>query len=176
MNILKKFILGMTITTGVVFSIGATQASAENLYIVKSGDTLSAIAQQFGGGEELIHAIAKENQLSDIHKIFVGQELTIVSEKIIEEKSTVSESTIKEEQSANVLTTSEAKEWIAEKESNGSYEARNGRYIGRYQLDATYLGGDYSIENQERVANNYVSQRYGSWEGAKAFWLANGWY
>ena len=28
----------------------------------------------------------------------------------------------------------EAKEWIAQKESGGSYTATNGRYIGRYQL------------------------------------------
>lgn len=166
----------MTMTTGVVFSIGATQVSAESLYVVKNGDTLSAIAQQFGGGEDLIHTIAKENQLNNIHKIFVGQELVITSEKIVGEVASTPTNEVEKEQTANTLVTSEAKEWIAEKESNGSYEARNGRYIGRYQLDATYLNGDYSVENQERVANNYVTQRYGSWEGAKAFWLANGWY
>lgn len=35
---------------------------------------------------------------------------------------------------------------------------------------------DYSPENQERVADSYVAERYGSWSAAKAFWLANGWY
>ena len=69
-----------------------------------------------------------------------------------------------------------AKEWIAQKESGGSYDAQNGIYIGRYQLTNTYLNGDYSIENQERVADAYVASRYGSWSAAKAFWLANGWY
>lgn len=69
-----------------------------------------------------------------------------------------------------------AKEWIAQRESGGSYNARNQRYIGRYQLDSSYLNGDYSPANQERVANNYVAGRYGSWLNAKAFWQAHGWY
>ena len=70
----------------------------------------------------------------------------------------------------------EAKEWIAQKESGGSYTATNGRYIGRYQLTDSYLNGDYSAENQERVADAYVAGRYGSWTEAKNFWLNNGWY
>ena len=35
-----------------------------------------------------------------------------------------------------------AKAWIAGRESGGSYSARNGQYIGKYQLSASYLGGD----------------------------------
>ena len=70
----------------------------------------------------------------------------------------------------------EAKEWIAQKESGGSYTATNGRYIGRYQLTDSYLNGDYSAENQERVADAYVAGRYGSWTAAKNFWLNNCWY
>ena len=69
----------------------------------------------------------------------------------------------------------EAKEWIAQKESGGSYTATNGRYIGRYQLTDSYLNGDYSAENQERVADAYVAGRYGSWTADKNFWLNNGW-
>ena len=69
-----------------------------------------------------------------------------------------------------------AKAWIASRESGGSYSAQNGQYIGKYQLSAAYLNGDYSAANQERVANNYVAGRYGSWAAAKQFWLANGWY
>ena len=69
-----------------------------------------------------------------------------------------------------------AKAWIAGRESGGSYSARNGQYIGKYQLSASYLGGDYSAANQERVADNYVKSRYGSWTGAQKFWQSNGWY
>ncbi|HGF7625897.1 TPA: LysM peptidoglycan-binding domain-containing protein [Enterococcus faecium] len=80
------------------------------------------------------------------------------------------------ETAATPASTSSVKEWIAQKESSGSYTATNGRYIGRYQLDSSYLNGDYSAANQERVAEQYVTSRYGSWEAAKAFWEANGWY
>jgi hypothetical protein len=71
---------------------------------------------------------------------------------------------------------SSAKAWIANRESNGSYSVQNGQYIGKYQLSSSYLNGDYSAANQERVADNYVASRYGSWAAAKQFWQANGWY
>lgn len=69
-----------------------------------------------------------------------------------------------------------AKEWIAQRESGGDYNATNGRYIGRYQLDSSYLDGDYSEENQEAAASRYIEDRYGSWSAAKEHWEANGWY
>ncbi|WP_251548220.1 aggregation-promoting factor [Limosilactobacillus caecicola] len=69
-----------------------------------------------------------------------------------------------------------AKAWIAARESGGSYTATNGQYIGKYQLSASYLNGDYSAENQERVADQYVASRYGSWTAAQAFWQSHGWY
>lgn len=69
-----------------------------------------------------------------------------------------------------------AKAWIASRESGGSYSASNGQYVGKYQLSASYLNGDYSAANQEKVADNYVKSRYGSWSAAKSFWQANGWY
>lgn len=69
-----------------------------------------------------------------------------------------------------------AKAWIANKESGGSYTATNGQYIGKYQLSASYLNGDYSAANQERVANQYVTSRYGSWVAAQQFWQPHGWY
>ncbi|KIO96962.1 LysM peptidoglycan-binding domain-containing protein [Levilactobacillus brevis] len=72
--------------------------------------------------------------------------------------------------------TSSAKSWIANKESGGSYTASNGNYYGKYQLTKSLLNGDYSAANQEKVANSYVSSRYGSWAAAKSFWQANGGY
>lgn len=74
------------------------------------------------------------------------------------------------------ISESSAKEEIARRESGGNYNARNGKYIGRYQLSSNYLNGDHSPENQERVANQYVAGRYGSWQNALNFWNANGWY
>ncbi|MCI1552881.1 MAG: LysM peptidoglycan-binding domain-containing protein [Levilactobacillus sp.] len=78
--------------------------------------------------------------------------------------------------STSTSDSSSAKAWIANKESGGSYTASNGNYYGKYQLSKSYLNGDYSAANQEKVADAYVSSRYGSWAAAKAFWQANGWY
>ena len=65
---------------------------------------------------------------------------------------------------------------IAQAESGNSYTARNGQYIGKYQLSASYLHGDYSPANQERVARQYAISRYGSIGAAAAFHQAHGWW
>ena len=110
------------------------------------------------------------------------EETTEVAEEVAPVASTpaAEETVAAAETSAPAATVSgseaEAKEWIAQKESGGSYTATNGQYIGRYQLTDSYLNGDYSAENQERVADAYVAGRYGSWSAAKNFWLNNGWY
>lgn len=94
--------------------------------------------------------------------------------------SSYSASTTSSSTSASTSTSSSseeaAKAWIASKESGGSYTASNGNYYGKYQLSLSYLNGDTSAANQEKVANSYVQSRYGSWTAAKAFWQANGWY
>ncbi|WP_394268472.1 SH3 domain-containing protein [Anaerococcus nagyae] len=71
-----------------------------------------------------------------------------------------------------------AKEWIAQRESGGSYTAYNaaGGYYGRYQLNPSLVRYGASPAEQEAAADNYVAQRYGSWERAQQFWAANGWY
>ena len=115
------------------------------------------------------------------------EETPVVAETVVEEttyeetyEAPASAPAAAESYSAPAATVSgseaEAKEWIAQKESGGSYTATNGRYIGRYQLTDSYLNGDYSAENQERVADAYVAGRFGSWTAAKNFWLNNGWY
>lgn len=92
--------------------------------------------------------------------------------------STTSSSTSASTSTSTSSSSSEeaAKAWIAGKESGGSYTASNGNYYGKYQLSLSYLNGDTSAANQEKVANSYVQSRYGSWTAAKAFWQANGWY
>lgn len=71
-----------------------------------------------------------------------------------------------------------AKEWIAYKESRGDYNARSAtsKYVGRYQLDKSYLNGDYSPANQEKTVSIYVKNRYGSWQNAKRHHEKFGWY
>ena len=177
-------------------------AQETTTYTVKSGDTLSGIAEKYN---TTVEKLAEKNKIKDIHLIYVDQVLVIDGEAPATSTTTaeapvaapaatetttyeapaasvtVAEETVATtEASASTSTVSgseaEAKEWIAQKESGGSYTATNGRYIGRYQLTDSYLNGDYSAENQERVADAYVAGRYGSWTAAKNFWLNNGWY
>ena len=150
-------------------------ANAES-YTVKSGDTLSAIASSH---QTNVDKIAQKNKISNINLISVGQVLELdddVSEQVTVEKSDKAEQSTVNPSYGLSAEDAEAKEWIAQKESSGSYTAQNGQYYGRYQLIITYLNGDLSPENQEKTADAYVAGRYGSWSAAKNFWLANGWY
>ena len=180
-----------------------TFAQETKTYTVKAGDTLSEIA---GTHNTTVEKLAKLNNIKNVHLIYVDQVLVIEGEApATTEASTsvtpapaetaattetaVAAPAVVEETSAPVVEESAptpaatvsgseagAKEWIAQKESGGSYTATNGQYIGRYQLTDSYLNGDYSAANQERVADAYVAGRYGSWSAAKDFWLENGWY
>ena len=173
-----KRVIGLSLLSGMFIPV---LASAES-YTVKSGDTLSAIAKE---KNTTVDEIAKKNKISNVNLITVGQVLEIEDEK--EATNTAEQATTSKVDTTQATTTSSAsnglsaedaaaKEWIAQKESSGSYTAQNGQYYGRYQLTITYLNGDLSPENQEKVANQYVVNRYGSWSAAKNFWLTNGWY
>ena len=189
------------------FAPALASAQETVTYTVKSGDTLSEIAEKYNTTAE---KLAAKNNIKDIHLIYVDQVVviegtasTVAPAATTEETAPVATETVEEAPAAattyeapaapatpaapaaesNTAATStvsgseaEAKEWIAQKESGGSYTATNGQYIGRYQLTDSYLNGDYSAENQERVADAYVAGRYGSWTAAKNFWLNNGWY
>ena len=190
------------------FAPSLASAQETVTYTVKSGDTLSEIAEKYN---TTVEKLAAKNNIKDIHLIYVDQVLVIegtapstatataaastttyeapaaaeetaeeVTETTTYEAPAAPATPAAESSTAAASTVSgseaEAKEWIAQKESGGSYTATNGRYIGRYQLTDSYLNGDYSAENQERVADAYVAGRYGSWTAAKNFWLNNGWY
>lgn len=173
-----KRVIGLSLLSGMFIPV---LASAES-YTVKSGDTLSAIAKE---KNTTVDEIAKKNKISNVNLITVGQVLEIEDEK--EATNTAKQATTSKVDTTQATTTGSAsdglsaedaaaKEWIAQKESSGSYTAQNGQYYGRYQLSLSYLNGDLSEANQEKVANQYVVNRYGSWSAAKNFWLANGWY
>ena len=175
---MMKRIIGLSLLAGLFLPIVANADS----YTVKSGDTLSAIAKE---KNTTVDAIAKKNKVSNVNLISVGQVLEI--EDANTTQKTTEQATTSKTDTTQVTTTvsasdglsaedAAAKEWIAQKESSGSYTAQNGQYYGRYQLTITYLNGDLSPANQEKVANQYVVNRYGSWSAAKNFWLANGWY
>lgn len=187
-----------------VFAPSFVSAQESSTYTVKEGDTLSEIAETHNTTVEKlaennhidnIHLIYVGQELvidgpvapaatpaPTTYAAPAAQDETVsapVAETTeVEEETPAASAPVAEETVATTLSGSEAeaKEWIAQKESGGSYTATNGRYIGRYQLTDSYLNGDYSAENQERVADAYVAGRYGSWSAAKNFWLNNGWY
>ena len=177
-KIFVKRVIGLSLLSGMFIPVLASAESDTE----KSGDTLSAIAKE---KNTTVDAIAKKNKISNVNLITVGQVLEIEDEKATT-NTTEQAATSKANTTQTTTTVSAsdglsaedaaAKEWIAQKESSGSYTAQNGQYYGRYQLSLSYLNGDLSEANQEKVANQYVVNRYGSWSAAKNFWLANGWY
>ena len=187
-----------------VFAPSFVSAQESSTYTVKEGDTLSEIAETHNTTVEKlaennhinnIHLIYVGQELvidgpvapaatpaPATYAAPAAQDeavsATVAETTEVEEETPAESAPVAEETVASTVSGSEAeaKEWIAQKESGGSYTATNGRYIGRYQLTDSYLNGDYSAENQERVADAYVAGRYGSWTAAKNFWLNNGWY
>ncbi|MFR0610605.1 LysM peptidoglycan-binding domain-containing protein [Limosilactobacillus mucosae] len=195
---MKKNFKKITAALGAVaFGVAATAtvANADTLYTVQSGDTLSSISQKFANDNSLVQTLAQQNNIQDVNKIYVGQQLVIKTDGQATAAQTTAQpaaqaSTQSAAAQASQTTTNyasnytstaygseaDAKAWIAAHESGNNYGARNGQYIGKYQLSAAYLNGDYSPANQELVADRYVAGRYGSWANAKQHWLSNGWY
>ncbi len=182
----------------------ATTANADTTYTVQAGDTLSSISYKLGRNLDFVDQLAQNNNIADKNLIFVGQQLTIKDdgEVVVNDQNNqpTAVAQVQTQPAAQTTATAQsaasqapastqstytsavagsdaaAKAWIAARESGGSYTAQNGQYYGKYQLSSSYLNGDYSAANQERVADNYVASRYGSWTAAQQFWQGHGWY
>lgn len=192
--------VALSIACAAGFTVAGAAAANADTVTVKSGDTLSQIADE---NNTTVSSIQSLNSLQNIHLIFPGQKLVInanngdAAVSTQQSAQTTQQSAQTTQQAPQQQTTQQApqqqtmqttqqavassseqaaRDWIASRESGGSYTAQNGNYYGKYQLSSAYLGGDYSAENQERVANSYVLNRYGSWANAKSHWLQNGWY
>ncbi|WP_317759878.1 aggregation-promoting factor [Liquorilactobacillus mali] len=163
---------------------------------VKNGDTLWAIAKKY---ETSISNLAKGNNIANPDLIYVNQRINVSgssTETTATQKAQTAYGTTTSLTAGSVQGTSDstqsssgsgqtsnlsdsekiAQDYIVQHESGGDYSARNGKYIGKYQLDSSYLNGDYSAANQEKVAEKYVMQRYGSWTKAMEHWKENNWY
>ena len=176
--------VALSIACAAGFTVAGAAAANADTVTVKSGDTLSQIADE---NNTTVSSIQSLNSLQNIHLIFPGQKLVINANNGDAAVSTQqsAQTTQQASQQQTMQTTQQAvassseqaaRDWIASRESGGSYTAQNGNYYGKYQHSSAYLGGAYSAENQERVANSYVLNRYGSWANAKSHWLQNGWY
>ena len=189
-NMIKSIATFAAVSAGVLFA-GSQSASASTVkHTVVSGDTLNKLSAQYGVS---VQDLAQANKIQDINKIYVGEVFTISDDGQISVSdqsavaaapaqaatAPVAQAPVQQsDPAASSVSGSDAaaKDWIAGRESGGNYGAQNGQYVGKYQLSASYLNGDYSAANQERVADNYVTSRYGSWSGAQSFWQSHGWY
>ena len=194
--------VALSIACAAGFTVAGAAAANADTVMVKSGDTLSQIADE---NNTTVSSIQSLNSLQNIHLIFPGQKLVIntnngdaaastqqsaqttqqASQQQTTQQASQQQTTQQASQQQTMQTTQQAvassseqaaRDWIASRESGGSYTAQNGNYYGKYQLSRAYLGGDYSAENQERVADSYVLNRCGAWANAKTHWLQNGWY
>lgn len=198
-KIIPSMVLGLGLAIGLATNTQSVQASTihrPKTHTVKKGECFWTIAQKYKMSVKHLEAINGMHDETVIHPkdklklrgkekpvVYEKQAVTVSYQEPVENQ-TVAQSQVNavaesqtQVQEPVVSDTSSAKEWIAQRESGGSYTAQNGRYVGKFQLDSAYLDGDYSPANQERVAQKYVNERYGgSWDNAKAFWLAHGWY
>ncbi|MCO6184308.1 LysM peptidoglycan-binding domain-containing protein [Leuconostoc fallax] len=183
-------------------AFGATNASADTTYTIKSGDTLNKIAANFNTS---VDDIASANSVKDINFIYVGEQLTIGgSSKAVEApKAQVQEQTVQTQPQAQTqvaaapqqapqvqvetprATTSSSNNSSAlneliSRESSGNVNATNGSYYGIGQLSpqarATYGGNSTDYNDQLNAMKSYISARYGSADAALAHHNATGWY
>lgn len=199
---IKKFLLTIAAAFGLM-TVSAVAVNADTV-TVKNGDTLSKIANEYNTtvssiqqlnhladvnliyvGEQLQVNGTQNNQVNSQSQTTVQP--TAVSTSQANQSQPVAQSSQPTQATANNNSNSSAssnlsnsdaaaKAWIVARESGGNYNARNGQYVGAYQLSASYLGGDYSPAHQDEVANQYVTSRYGSWTNAQKHWQECGWY
>lgn len=176
-----------------------------DVYTVQAGDTLSTIAENNGSdvdqiknangltsdliyvGQQLklhVDASAQTNDQSVAQQPQQAPQTTVSQSVAPATNTTVTQSTSNyqpAQQNNYAGATSNggdqsAKDWIASRESGGSYTARNGQYYGKFQLSLDKLGGDLSPQHQEEVANAYAQSRYGGWANAQRAWQSQGWW
>lgn len=168
------------------FTDALNQAQSTDSTTIQWGDTLSALAVKY---HTTVAQLATANHISNPDMIYAGNQLIVpgtANETVapVNPDATATAAPTLTTASAPVTSMvpaldaveSSARDYIVTHESHGSYTVRNGKYIGKYQLDQSYLNGDFSPANQERVAQDYVSKRYGSWANAMAHWKTHQWY
>ncbi|MDU1982635.1 MAG: LysM domain-containing protein, partial [Enterococcus casseliflavus] len=149
MKSLKTVLLSTAVLAGFGLFLGGKDAFADEQYTVQSGDTLSTIATNFYGysSDDTINAIVEANEIADKNLIFVGEALIIPTDgtaTYTESASTTAAASVQQpseaaaSQSSNTQSAAStqssssysssasgseasAKEWIANKESGGSY-------------------------------------------------------
>lgn len=175
-------LIGIVVST---CDLKASELNGESInYTVQENETLQDIANRYN---VTINSLEDDNNLSS-NSVLPGQELVINpikkstdtvkknKKKKAPKVKKVAPKPKKKKISKFARANEKAKRWIAQRESGGKYNAKNGIYIGKYQLGFSMLKGNYSAKNQEKTADRYVKNRYGSWVNAKKHWLKFHWY
>ena len=152
--------------------------SIQNADLIIAGDELRI--------SENKETITVETETGDVSSYDVSEEVVEVEPVSVETTQEVVEEVVYEQPKAEEIpiastgdSEASAKEWIAQRESGGDYNAYNpaGGYWGKYQLNPTLVAYGASPAEQEIAVQKYVNERYnGSFVQAKAHWQANGWY
>lgn len=162
---------------------GITLGANADTVTVKSGDTVSEIANQY---HTSINSIVSLNKLTNPNLIHVGDKLVVNTNQTsqssvagvtsIKDSTNYTNSTSKVADEAHTASYGTYEQKIIQHESRGEANAENGSYYGLYQLDKSYLHGDYSVANQQKVFTQYVQQRYGNIQNAWNHEQQYGWY
>lgn len=163
----KIAIAAVTVTVGFGgVALATTTASAAPAHVVTPGETLGGIAAANGTS---VSSLVSLNDLSNPNAISVGQTLNVTGS---------TSAPAPQAQSAPVDSSS-ALDYIAFHESTNNPNAVNsssGAY-GLFQfLPGTGPGAGASVAAQYAAAHAYAVARYGSDQGAQAFWEAHSWW
>ena len=182
--------------TGIEMTHIAKLNGIEDVDVISTGNQLTFKKDEATGKvEEVVveDTATQEEVVYEVEEDVVVEEPTYVEptyEEPVTEEQTYEEPTYEEPVTAEQTyeepvqytatgSEAEAKEWIAQHESGGDYNAYNsaGGYYGRYQLNPTLVAYGASPAEQEVAVQKYVNERYnGSFVQAKAHWQNKGWY
>lgn len=137
-----KKVLGTSLLGALaLLGLGAVEASADTLYTVNEGDTLSEISQSFVGDASLVEAIASSNKLENVDLIFPGQELNIPTDAQV----TVATGYYSEPVQEEVYVEDYVQEVVVPQDSVTYSTGGDGSvaYASQRMADATGLSADY---------------------------------
>lgn len=137
-----KKVLGTSLLGALaLLGLGAVEASADTLYTVNEGDTLSEISQSFVGDASLVEAIASSNKLENVDLIFPGQELNIPTDAQV----TVATEYYSEPVQQEVYVEDYVQEVVVPQDSVTYSTGGDGSvaYASQRMADATGLSADY---------------------------------
>lgn len=164
-------------------------ASADEVYTIQQGDTVSSIANKFN---TTIDEIEKKNHFEDVNMIYVGEQLTIptltvqykestpvqVQSVSVQQETTVQQPVQKAEPKQQVASSGGSVNAYRERrkqiESNGNYATNTGNgYWGAYQFAPATVRGieaetgmkwDWSPKTQDAFADYYAQTKYNGWQ------------